>query len=70
LPVSIKTIADWIVIKRCEKNFTSGHLALKMGIATSLVLAWEAGTGQPNEQQLEVLVKVLGFDHSFPNQSS
>jgi hypothetical protein len=41
-----------------------------MGIATNVVLAWEAGTGQPNEQQFEVLVKFFGFDHSFPNLSS
>jgi ribosome-binding protein aMBF1 (putative translation factor) len=60
LPLSIKTLGDWILVKRCEKNFTSGHLALKMGIATSLVLAWEEGTAQANEHQLEILAKVLG----------
>jgi ribosome-binding protein aMBF1 (putative translation factor) len=69
LPASIKTMGDWIHVKRCEKNFTPGHLALKMGITAGLVLAWEEGAGQPNEQQLEVLAKVLGILHLFPNQS-
>jgi ribosome-binding protein aMBF1 (putative translation factor) len=63
-------VGGWIHVKRCEKNFTPGHLALKIGIAAGLVLAWEAGTSQPNEQQLEILAKVLGFDHSFLNPSS
>jgi DNA-binding transcriptional regulator YiaG len=59
LPTSIRTIADWIQVKRMEKNLTPGHLAAKMGIATALVRSWEHGTGQPNGQQLEVLVKYL-----------
>jgi hypothetical protein len=37
LPVSIKTISDWIQIKRMEKNLTPYQLSAKMGIATALV---------------------------------
>jgi hypothetical protein len=33
-----------------------------MGIATALVRSWESGSSQPNDQQLKVLAKILGFD--------
>jgi ribosome-binding protein aMBF1 (putative translation factor) len=33
-----------------------------MGIATTLVRAWEDGTNQPDTQQIETLAKILRFD--------
>jgi len=47
LPESIKTIADWIQVKRMEKNLTHCHLAAKMGVATSLICSWESSIRQP-----------------------
>jgi DNA-binding transcriptional regulator YiaG len=61
LPVRIKTIGDWIYVKRVEKNLTSGHLALKMGIAAAMIQAWESGNSQPDSQQLIVLANILGL---------
>ena len=60
LPVSIKTIGDWIQVNRIAKNFRPGHLALKMGIATDLVQSWEDGSTKPNEQQLKILTGIFG----------
>jgi ribosome-binding protein aMBF1 (putative translation factor) len=62
LPASIKTLGDWIQVKRMEKNLTPGHLAAKMGIATTLVRSWEDGTIKPENRQLEILVRLLGLD--------
>ena len=62
LPESIKTIADLIQVKRMEKNLTRCHLAAKMGIATSLVCSWESSIRQPDNQQLEILSSILGFN--------
>jgi ribosome-binding protein aMBF1 (putative translation factor) len=59
--VSIKSLGDWIQVKRHEKNLTPGHLAAKMGIAAILVRSWENGTVQPDNGQLEILASVLGF---------
>jgi ribosome-binding protein aMBF1 (putative translation factor) len=67
LPASIKTIGDWIQVKRMKKNLTPGHLAAKMGIATALVRSWEDGTTQPNNQQLAVLYKLLEFNAGRPS---
>ena len=60
LEPSIKTIGDWIQVKRLEKNLTPGHVALKMGIATALVLSWEEGLSQPNQQQIKILEELFG----------
>ena len=60
LPVNIKTIGDWIKIRRETKNLTSGHVAAKMGIAQSVVRSWECGAGHPDKRQLEVLVDLFG----------
>jgi DNA-binding transcriptional regulator YiaG len=65
LPESIKSLGDWIQVKRHEKNLTPGHLAAKMGIATSLVLSWEDGGSQPDGQQMKVLVSLFGYEADF-----
>ena len=65
LPTSIKTICDWIQVKRHEKNLTPCQLAAKMGIATDLVRSWEAGASQPNDRQLKVLASFLGCGSDF-----
>ena len=62
LKLNVKTAGDWVKVKRLEKNLTPGHVAAKMGIATSLVGAWENSTQQPENQQLKVLASVLDFD--------
>jgi DNA-binding transcriptional regulator YiaG len=62
--VNIKTIADWIKVKRMEKNLTPGHLAAKMGIATVLVRSWESGASQPDSKQLQDLAKTFGVDEA------
>ena len=65
LPESIKTIGDWIQVKRQEKNLTHSHLAVKMGIATALVHSWEDGTSQPDSVQMKVLASLLGCNTDF-----
>ena len=62
MPESIKTIGDWIQVKRLAKNLTRCHLALKMGIATAWVQSWENGSRQPDIQQLEILSSILEFN--------
>jgi len=59
LPESIKSLGDWIQVKRHERNLTHGQLAAKMGIATALVRPWEDGTSQPDNWQLNVLERLL-----------
>jgi DNA-binding transcriptional regulator YiaG len=62
LILNIKTVGDWLTVKRLEKNLTPGQVAAKMGIATCLVKSWERGNSQPDKLQLKVLATVLGFD--------
>ena len=62
LSVSIKTLGDWIQVKRQEKNLSPCHLAEKMGIATTLVQSWENGTYEPDADQIQMLNSILKFD--------
>jgi DNA-binding transcriptional regulator YiaG len=62
LKLNIKTAGDWLKVQRMVKNLTPGHVASKMGIATSLICSWESSTRRPDGQQLKVLAAVLGFD--------
>jgi DNA-binding transcriptional regulator YiaG len=62
LKINIRTAGDWLKVKRLEKNLSLGRAAAKMGIAASLVYAWENNTQQPENHQLKVLASVLDFD--------
>jgi ribosome-binding protein aMBF1 (putative translation factor) len=62
LKLSMKTVGDWLKVKRLEKNLTRSHVAAKMGIATHLVCSWESFILKPNSSQLKALSQILGFD--------
>jgi len=62
LITSIKTVGDWIQVKRQAKNLTPYQLAAKMGIATALIHAWEGGTCEPDELQRQILSSFLVVD--------
>jgi ribosome-binding protein aMBF1 (putative translation factor) len=68
LPINVKTIGEWIKVKREAKNLTSGHVATKMGIAQSVVRSWEDGNSQPDHQQFKFLAKLFGFDPKIKAQ--
>lgn len=62
LKLNIKTAGDWLKFKWIEKNLTLSHVAVKMGIAISLIRSWESSTTRPDSKQLEGLSYVLGFN--------
>lgn len=62
LEAKAKTVGDWMKIKRLAKNLTPSHVAGKMGIAASVVLAWEGGIYTPNEKQWQTLSILLSFN--------
>ena len=60
--MNILAIGYRIEARRIEKNLTPGHLAEKMGIATTLVRAWEEGVEEPDKKHLEIMAKIFGID--------
>ena len=62
LKLNIKTAGDWLKVKRMEKNLTPGHVAAKMGIATTMICSWESDSRRPDGQQWNRLAQILGFD--------
>ena len=57
---NMQSLGDWIRFKRSERNLAPGHLAAKMGIAASLVCAWEEGESQPDENHIGILARIFG----------
>jgi transcriptional regulator with XRE-family HTH domain len=55
-------IGSLIQAKRIEKNMTLGQLAEKMGIARTLVRAWEEGTKEPDKKHLEIMSNIFERD--------
>jgi len=47
IPTAIMTPGDYILTKRYEKSLHPYKIGKKMGIAGSLVLAWERGESEP-----------------------
>jgi ribosome-binding protein aMBF1 (putative translation factor) len=64
LPLSMKTLGDWIKTKRIEKKLTPGHLAAKMGIAPSLVCSWEEGIAMPHTLHIAKMEVIFGMKGS------
>ena len=61
-PSVIQTLGDYIQAKRYEKGLHSFQVAAKLGIAASLVSAWERGASMPDEKQWQSLSGLLSFD--------
>ena len=61
LKMSVKTLGDWLKVKRLERNLTPGRVAAKMGITCSVVRAWESDEVRPSDAHLARLAEVLGF---------
>jgi len=62
IPTIIKTLGDYIQTRRYEKGLHPYEIAKKMGIASSLVLAWERDESQPDDAQWRMLGRLLAFD--------
>ena len=62
IPSIIATLGDYIQAKRYEKGLHPYQVAGKMGIAASLVLAWESGKSTPDKTQLQMLSDLLSFE--------
>jgi ribosome-binding protein aMBF1 (putative translation factor) len=62
LPSVIQTPGDYLQAKRYEKGLHPYQAAAKLGIAASLVSAWERGTSTPDQKQWQMLSTLLSFD--------
>jgi len=62
IPNAIQTTGDYIQAKRYEKGLHPYQIAGKLGVAASLIVAWERGTHKPDEKQWQMLSDLLSFD--------
>ena len=69
LPLSIKTVGDWICVNRIKMNLAPSHLAAKMGIASAQICAWEKDKCLPSQQQMEFLKEFFKMAPSKETES-
>jgi ribosome-binding protein aMBF1 (putative translation factor) len=64
-PASIKTLGDYIRVKRAEKGFTQAQLAQMAGVVKATISRWERDVEFPDEHQAQLLESLLGLDSSL-----
>jgi DNA-binding transcriptional regulator YiaG len=68
IPTAITTPGDYLRAKRYEQGLHPYQIGAKMGIAASLITAWEKGEEEPNEEQWKALSNLLAFDSGIQFQ--
>jgi DNA-binding transcriptional regulator YiaG len=55
IPVNPKTVGDHLLLKRIKANLSQPEVAVKAGVSTRTVRAWEHNQTLPTEAQWQVL---------------
>lgn len=59
IPVNVKTLGDYLLLKRIEADLSQPELAVKSGATVRKVKAWEHDQNLPTEVEWKLLVKIL-----------
>ena len=62
MPTAIKTLGDYLLVKRYEKGLKQRYIDQMVGVAISTVRRWETDVEKPTRDEWAVLVKVLGLE--------
>ena len=62
IPINVKSMGDYLLLKRIEANLSQPELAIKTGITVRRVKAWEHDQTVPTETEWQVLVTVLKLE--------
>lgn len=65
-PTTVKTVGDFIRVKRLEYRIRQRDLAEKLSISVRELSAWELDLKQPTETQRMALVRLLGSPDGGP----
>jgi len=66
IPVEVKTLGDWLQIKRIEANLSQAEVAQRMGVGDKHVRAWEHDQLVPTETEWIALSKILPCESGLP----
>ena len=66
IPVTVKSLGDYLLLKRIEANLSQPELAVKSGVSVRKVKAWEHDHITPTEAERQVLAGILRLDSTYP----
>jgi DNA-binding transcriptional regulator YiaG len=58
IPINVKTLGDYLLLKRIEADLSQPELAVKSGVTVRKVKAWEHDQSLPTEVEWKLLVKI------------
>ena len=62
IPINVKTLGDYLHLKRIEADLSQPELAVKSGASVLKVKAWEHDQNLPTEGEWELLAKILNLE--------
>jgi DNA-binding transcriptional regulator YiaG len=62
IPTTVKTLGDYLLLKRIEANLSQPELALKSGVSVRKVKAWEYDKTAPAEGEWKALRAILKLE--------
>ena len=66
IPVNVKSLGDYLLLKRIEADLSQPELAVKSGVSVRKVKAWEHDHITPTGAEWQVLAGILRLDSTFP----
>src|ERR1039457_6437685 len=66
IPVNVKSLGDYLLLKRIEADLSQPELAVKSGASVRKVKAWEHDHITPTETEWQVLAGILRLDSTVP----
>jgi ribosome-binding protein aMBF1 (putative translation factor) len=66
IPVNVKTLGDYLLLKRIKADLSQPELAVKSGVSVRKVKAWEHDQIMPTEAEWQVLAGILRLDSTLP----
>jgi transcriptional regulator with XRE-family HTH domain len=61
-PTELHSIGDHVRKRRLDLGLLQREVALRIGVDTTTVFNWEAGTASPNIRALPGVIRFLGYD--------
>jgi ribosome-binding protein aMBF1 (putative translation factor) len=62
IPVNVKTLGDYLLLKRIEADLSQPELAFRSGVTVRRITAWEHDKVVPSQAEWNVLAAVLKLE--------
>ena len=70
IPVDVKSLGDYLLLKRIQADLSQPELAVKSGVTVRKVKAWEHDQIIPTEAEWKSLAAILKLEPRIPTVST